>query len=137
MTILSTVIPYFIHLLLNEIGTYCHNQGRSPATHIGLKLDCKHSLFASGKIVLPLYSLYPLVQGKCKAVALQDQDKSQLKYSNGCQYRISSVIRQRFFLPKQSKCSRSILLDGSRFLALFRKGRIGIIAEFHRTDLVI
>ena len=27
--------------------------------------------------------------------------------------------------------------DGSRCLGLFRKGKIGIIAKFHRTDLVI
>ena len=34
-----------------------------------------------------------------------------------------------FFLPKQSQRSRS--------LGLFRKGKIGIVAKFHRTDLVI
>ena len=42
-----------------------------------------------------------------------------------------------FFLQKQSQRSRSLLQDGSRSLGLFRKGRIGIIAKFHRTDLVI
>ena len=42
-----------------------------------------------------------------------------------------------FFLPKQSKRSRSILQDGSRSFGLFRKDKIGIIAKFHRTDLVI
>ena len=42
-----------------------------------------------------------------------------------------------FFLPKQSQRSRSVLQDGSIFLGLFRKGKIGIIAKFHRTDLVI
>ena len=47
------------------------------------------------------------------------------------------VIRQIIFLPKQSQRSRSILKDGSRSLGLFRKGEIGIIAKFHRTDLVI
>ena len=53
------------------------------------------------------------------------------------QYRISLVIRQEFFfLPKQSRKSRSILKDGSRSLELFRKGKTRIIAEFHRTDLV-
>ena len=52
-------------------------------------------------------------------------------------YRISSVIRQSFFLPKQTQRYRSILQDGSRSLGLFRKGKIGIIAKFHRTDLVI
>ena len=52
-------------------------------------------------------------------------------------YRISSVIRQSVFLLKQSKRSRSVLKDGSRSLGLFRKGKIGIIAKFHRTDLVI
>ena len=51
-------------------------------------------------------------------------------------YRISLVIRRIIFLPKQSQGSRSILKDGSRSLALFRKGKIGIIAKFHRTDLV-
>ena len=38
---------------------------------------------------------------------------------------------------KQSQRSRSVLQDGSRSLGLFRKGKIGIIAKFHRTDLVI
>ena len=52
-------------------------------------------------------------------------------------YRISSFIRRGFFLPKQLQRSRSILLDGSISLGLFRKGKIGIIAKFHRTDLVI
>ena len=57
---------------------------------------------------------------------------------NACNfYRFSSVIRQSYFLPKQSQVSRSILQDGSRSLGLFRKGKIGIIAKFHRTDLVI
>ena len=41
-----------------------------------------------------------------------------------------------FFLPKQSQRSKSILQDESRSLGLFRKGKIGIIAKFHRTDLV-
>ena len=49
-------------------------------------------------------------------------------------YRISSVIRRSFFLPKQSQKSRSILQDRSRSLGLFRKGKIGIIAKFHRTN---
>ena len=52
-------------------------------------------------------------------------------------YRISSVIRRSCFLPKQSQRSRSVLQDGSRSFGLFRKGKIGIIAKFHRTDLVI
>ena len=52
-------------------------------------------------------------------------------------YRISLVIRRIIFLPKPSQRSRSVLKDGSRSLALFRKGKIGIIAKFHRTDLVI
>ena len=51
-------------------------------------------------------------------------------------YRISSVIRRIIFLPKQSARSRSVLKDGSRSLGLFRKGKIGIMAKFHRTDLV-
>ena len=50
---------------------------------------------------------------------------------------ISSVIRQIIFLPKQSQRSGSILKDGSRSLGLIRKGKIGIIVKFHRTDLVI
>ena len=45
-------------------------------------------------------------------------------------YRISSVIRRSFFLPKQSQRSRSVLKDGSRSLGSFRKGKIGIIAKF-------
>ena len=48
-------------------------------------------------------------------------------------YCISSVIRQIFFLPKQSQRSRSVLPDGSGSLGLFRKGKIGIIAKFRRT----
>ena len=52
-------------------------------------------------------------------------------------YRISSVIRRSVFLPIQSQRSRSILQDRSRSFGLFRKGKIGIIAKFHRTDLVI
>ena len=63
----------------------------------------------------------------------QRKQKSLLK-----EYHISLVIRQSFFfLPKQSQRSRSILQDGSRSLGLFRKGKIGIIAKFHRTNLVI
>ena len=42
-----------------------------------------------------------------------------------------------FFLPQQFQRSRSVLQDGSRSLKLFRKGKIGIIAKFHRTNLVI
>ena len=49
-------------------------------------------------------------------------------------YHISSVIRQSFFLPKQSQKSRSVLLDRSRSLGLFLKGKTRIIAKFHRTD---
>ena len=52
-------------------------------------------------------------------------------------YRISSVIRQSFCHPKQSQRSRSVLQDGSSSLRLFWKVKIGIIAKFHRTDLVI
>ena len=53
------------------------------------------------------------------------------------EFHISSVIRRIIFLPKQSQRSRSILKDGSRSLGLFRKGKIGVIPKFHRTDLVI
>ena len=56
---------------------------------------------------------------------------------DGIIYHISSVIRQLIFLPKQSQRSRSILKDGSRSLGLFGKGKIGILAKFHRTDLII
>ena len=52
-------------------------------------------------------------------------------------YSISSVIRQIIFLPKQSQRSRSILKGESKSLGLFRKGKIGIIAKFHKTDLLI
>ena len=63
-------------------------------------------------------------------------------------YHISMVVRQSFsfqnnnqnldpFFPKQSSKSRSILQNGSRSLVLFKKDKIGIIAKFHRTDLVI
>ena len=53
-------------------------------------------------------------------------------------YRIFSVIRESFFpLPKQSQKSRFILQDRSRSLGLFRKGKTGITAKFHWTDLVI
>ena len=62
---------------------------------------------------------------------------AMLSVSRYILYRISSVIRQSFFLSKQSQKSRSILQDGSRSLGLFRKGKIGIIAKFHRTNLVI
>ena len=53
------------------------------------------------------------------------------------QYRISSIIRQIIFLPKQSQRSRSVFQDGSKSLGLFGKGKIGIMAEFYRTDLII
>ena len=55
-------------------------------------------------------------------------------------YRISSVIRQSFFRPKQSHRSRSISEDGSRSLGFFRKGKTCIIlfiAKFHVTELDI
>ena len=42
-----------------------------------------------------------------------------------------------FFLPKQNKKSRSLLLDGSRALGLFRKGKTQFIAKFDMTALVI
>ena len=52
-------------------------------------------------------------------------------------YRISSVMRRIIFLPKQSQRARSVLKDGSSSLGLFRKGKICIIAKFHRTDSII
>ena len=57
--------------------------------------------------------------------------------SNVIRYRTSSVIRRDCFLPKQTQRSRSVLSDGSKSLGLFRKGKSGIIAKFHKTDLVI
>ena len=42
-----------------------------------------------------------------------------------------------FVLPTQSQKSRSILLDRSRSLGLFRKGKPHIIAKFHKANLVI
>ena len=51
-------------------------------------------------------------------------------------YRISSVKRQSFFLPKQSQKSRSVLRDGSRSLGLLRKGKTCIIAKLQSTDLL-
>ena len=58
-------------------------------------------------------------------------------YTYTSNYCISSVIRQRFFIQKQSQKSRFILQDGSRSLGLFRNGKSRIIAKFHRTYLVI
>ena len=43
-------------------------------------------------------------------------------------YRISSIIRQRFYSSKTI---------GSRSLGLLRKGKTHIKAKFHRNDLVI
>ena len=44
--------------------------------------------------------------------------------------------KAEFFLPKQFK-DLDPSCKISRSLKLFRKGKIGIIAKFHRTDLVI
>ena len=52
-------------------------------------------------------------------------------------YTVFLRLYDEFFLPKQSQKSRSILLDGSRSLGLFRKGKTSIIAKLHRADLVI
>ena len=41
------------------------------------------------------------------------------------------------FPSKTIKKSRSVLLDGSRSLGLFRKGKTRITAKLHRTDLII
>ena len=52
-------------------------------------------------------------------------------------YRISSVIRRSFFFQNNTKDldpSSKMDLD---HLGLFRKVKIGIIANFHRTDLGI
>ena len=42
-----------------------------------------------------------------------------------------------FSFQNNPQKSRSILYDGSRSLGLFRKGKTGIKAKFHRIDLVI
>ena len=49
------------------------------------------------------------------------------------------VIRQRFFISKQSQYSRPILQYGSRSVGLFRNSETCIIAKFisHRTDLTL
>ena len=52
-------------------------------------------------------------------------------------YYISSLIRQSYFLEKQSKKSRSISKDGSRSLGLFYKGKTNLKAKLHQTDLDI
>ena len=44
--------------------------------------------------------------------------------------------KAEFFPSKSVPKSRSII-DSSRFLGLFRKGKTSIIAKFHRTDLVL
>ena len=55
-------------------------------------------------------------------------------------YRISSVIRQNFFSFQNNHKNldlQCMLLDGSRSLGLFRKGKTLTIAKFHRSDFVI
>ena len=52
-------------------------------------------------------------------------------------YRISSVIRRSFFSFQNNPKDLDPSCDRSRSLGLFWKGKIGIIAKFHRTDLVI
>ena len=77
----------------------------------------------------------------CKQISLQyvqilnvSTDLLQMYYAI---YRISSLIRQCFFLPKQSQKSRSVLQDGSRSLGLFRKGKTRITAKLQRADMII
>ena len=53
---------------------------------------------------------------------MHGEDKYKPSLSYIVMYRISSVIKRSFFLPKQSKRSRSVLQDGSRSFGLFRKG---------------
>ena len=71
-------------------------------------------------------------------VASLDIVPIHLTVSQYLEYRISSVIRQSFFFfqnnTKDLDPSCKTDLD---HLGLFRKGKIGIIANFHRTDLVI
>ena len=45
--------------------------------------------------------------------------------------------KTEFFSSKTTQKSRPSLLDGSRSLELFRKGKTHIIAKFQRTDLLI
>ena len=60
-----------------------------------------------------------------------------LAQANKLWYRISSIIRQSFFPSKTIQKSRSVLLDRSRSLGLFRKGETCIIAKLQRTGVVI
>ena len=55
-------------------------------------------------------------------------------HRSNCKQQVPYFFGYKFFLPKQSQRSRSVLQDGSRSLGLFRKGKIGITATFHRTD---
>ena len=52
-------------------------------------------------------------------------------------YRISSVIRQSFFLPKQPEDLDPSYKTDLALWDCLGMGKIGIIARFHRTDLVI
>ena len=53
-------------------------------------------------------------------------------------YRMSSVIRRGFFsFQNNTKDLDPSCKTDLDHLGLFRKGKIGIIANFHRTDLVI
>ena len=80
----------------------------------------------------------------CKASTLSTRPGSPLSLRDTRQiemyhytYHISLVIRQTFFLPKQSQRSRSILYDRFRSLRLFKKGTTLIIVKFDGTVLVI
>ena len=77
------------------------------------------------------------------AVGMEETQTLSYLSGKGCgqtgqhTYRISSVIRQSFFLfPKQSKRSRSILQNGSRSLGLFRMGKARIIAKISLNSIV-
>ena len=46
------------------------------------------------------------------------------------------VFTEKYNIFKRNLTKKSFQ-DGSRSFGLFRKGEIGIIAKFHRTDLVL
>ena len=58
-------------------------------------------------------------------------------WGDGGIYRISSVIRRSFFFQNNTKDLDPSCKTDLDHLGLFRKGKISIIANFHRTDLVI
>ena len=78
--------------------------------------------------------MHDLLNHNCASLSTQPQC---LSYTNIILPYFFGYKMEFFFLPKQSQRSRSVLQEGSRSLRLFRKGKISIIAKFHRTDLFI